>query len=169
MYRKVTVSLLLMMLLVACGSPTFYQPASNGYGFAEQRLEANRYRITFRGNSITPVSVVENYMLYRAAEVTLQSGYDYFEVADKKTNKSTRYFATYNDFGRPYYFRRYPYYFNDFGPYTADYRPIEEFTAAANIIMLNGRKPANRPDAYDARDVMQRLGPTIRRPSPPAP
>ena len=169
MYRTVAVSLLLMAVLVACGHPTFYQPASNGYGFAEQRLEDNRYRITFRGNSITPLPVVENYLVYRAAEITLQNGYDYFEIADKRTNKSTRYFATYNDFGRPYYLRRYPYYFYDFGPYTADYRPIEEFTATANVVMFRGSKPAGKTDAYDARDVIQRLGPTIRRPAPPPP
>ena len=166
MVRKVAASLLLA-LLAACGHPTFYQPAMDGYGFTEQRLEANRYRITFRGNSITPLPVVENYLLFRAAELTLQNGYDWFEIVDKKTSKSTRYLATYDDFGRPFYVRRYPYYWYDPGFSSVYYRPIDEFTATANVLMLNGPKPPNRTDAYDARDVIQRVGPTIRRPPPP--
>lgn len=164
MCRTILVSLLLA-LLAACGHPTFYQPATDGYGFVEQRLEANRYRVTFRGNSITPLPVVENYLLYRAAEITLQNGFDYFAIADKKTDKSTRYFATYDDFGRPYPFRRFPYRYYDSGFYTANYRPIEEFTTTANVLLFRGRKPADRADAYDARDVVQRLGPTILRPA----
>jgi hypothetical protein len=170
MYRTVLTALLLTAV-AACGHPTPYQVAANGYGFSDQRIEDNRYRITFSGNSLTPQPVVENYLLYRAAEITLANGYDYFEVADKQTNKSTRYLATYDDFGRPYYWRRYPYPYPFYGSgfHTADYRPIEQFTSTANVVLFRGRKPADKADAYDARDVAQRLRPTVQLPAPATP
>jgi hypothetical protein len=168
MYRTVLVAFLLTAV-AACGHPTPYQAAANGYGFSDQRIEDNRYRITFSGNSLTPQLVVENYLLYRAAEITLANGYDFFEIADKQTNKSTRYLATYDDFGRPYYWRRNPYPFYGSGFYTADYRPIEQFTSTANVVLFRGRKPADKADAYDARDVVQRLRPTVQLPAPATP
>ena len=48
--------------------------AGRGYGFSEQRIEDDRYRITFRGNSSTSRETVENSLLYRAAELTVQTG-----------------------------------------------------------------------------------------------
>lgn len=168
---RTVLAVMLLAAVTACGHPTPYQAVSDGYGFSDQRIEDNRYRITFRGNSLTSQQVVENYLLYRAAEITLANGYDYFEVADKQTNKTTRYLATYDDFGWPYSWRRRPppYYPYGSGLYTADYRPIEQFTATANVVLLHGSKPVSKANAYDARDVIQRLGPTILRPQPDTP
>ena len=73
---------LLVLLLAGCAVPTPYQPATKGYGYSEQQLESNRYRVTFSGNSVTPRDTVQNYLLYRAAEVTRESGHDYFTVVD---------------------------------------------------------------------------------------
>ena len=164
------IAALLVLLLTACAQPTPFQPSRDGYGYSEQRIEDNRYRIVFRGNSITPQQVVEDYMLYRAAEITLQNGYDYFIVADKETNKSTQYFATYTEPAFPYYG---PYYGRRFPPFgysplfeTGTYRPIERFTVSANVVLYRGTKPKDKSDAYDARDVIARLGPTIRYPAP---
>ncbi len=78
-------------LLTACATATPYQPAvSDRYGFEEQRIENNRVRITFRGNTLTDRETVETYLLYRAAEVTIQSGHDYFIVADRGTEEHSR-------------------------------------------------------------------------------
>lgn len=77
---------LLLAALVAGGCatrPTPYQPMLEGYGYSEQQLESNRYRVTFVGNEATSRSAVENYLTYRAAEITLQHGYDYFVVVEQ--------------------------------------------------------------------------------------
>jgi hypothetical protein len=167
--HRLALVLLVVLALSACAQPTPYQPARDGYGFSQQRLEDNRFRIVFSGNSLTPLPVVEDYMLYRAAELTLESGYDYFIVADKKTDKRTRYLASYYDpfpYYGPYYGRPYtPYWY---GPrfQTGDLRPIESFATTANIVLYRGKKPADNPEAYDAKDVIARLGPTIRYPEP---
>lgn len=160
----------LILLLAACAKPTPYQPAIDGYGFTEQRIEDNRYRITFHGNSVTSQQVVEDYMLYRAAELTREQGYDFFEIADKETDKDTRYLATYVDPFPPYY---YGYYGRRFYPYpvgpsirTGTYRPIVQYSVQANIVLYRGKKPPENVEAYDARDVIQRLRPTVRLPEP---
>lgn len=170
--RRLPFAAVLILLISACAQPTPYQPARDGYGFTQQRIEDNRYRIVFRGNSITPRQVVEDYMLYRAAEITLQSGYDYFIVADRQTDKSTQYSATFTDPGFPYYG---PYYWRRHPPFgyrpmfeTGTYRPIEQFTVSADVVLSRGTKPRDRVDAYDARNVIARLGPTVRYPEPPA-
>ena len=43
------------LALAACATPTPYGPADSarGYVFSEQQLDADRYRIMFRGNSLT--------------------------------------------------------------------------------------------------------------------
>ena len=158
---------LCVLFLAACAQPTPYQPATDGFGFSQQRIEENRFRINFSGNSVTPLPVVEDYMLYRAAEITVDRGYDYFEISDKDINKRTRYVATYVDPIGGYYWRRYPRYAVGTGISTGTYRPIDSYTSSANVVLFKGQKPADNPDAYDARDVIQRLGPTIRRPLPP--
>ncbi len=55
----------LALLLAGCVSPTPYAAKTDTeYGYSEQRLEENRYRITFAGNSETQRETVENYLLY---------------------------------------------------------------------------------------------------------
>src|SRR5689334_132254 len=74
-------------LATACSSvsSTLYQPAgvADKYGYAEQQLEHNKMRVTFNGNDRTDVTTVKKYVLYRAAEVTLNRGYDFFILADR--------------------------------------------------------------------------------------
>src|SRR5690349_6988649 len=80
-------------VLAACSTPTPYQPATSerGDGYTTQQIESNRFRISFRGNSVTSRQTVDTYMLYRAAEVTLQAGGDYFVIVNKDVDKNTGY------------------------------------------------------------------------------
>src|SRR5689334_5212700 len=95
MFRKALAAALLASsaLLAACASgPTPYQPGaanSNDRGYAESKIESDRYRISFKGNSMTDRETVENYLLYRAAELTLQNGYDVFTVVNRDTDKDS--------------------------------------------------------------------------------
>lgn len=149
------------MLLAACATPTAYQPARSGYGYSEQKIETDRYRVTFAGNSSTPRATVENYLLFRAAELTLASGYDYFALSDRSTEAETRYQQTVSGFGG---FGRYYW-----GPVTeigvSTGIPITEYAADADIVMFKGEKTAGDLRAFDARQVLENLGPTVRRPS----
>jgi hypothetical protein len=148
-------------LLAGCGGgPTPYQPAAGGYGYSEQQIEDNRYRVTFAGNDLTAPDTVQNYLLYRSAEITLDQGYDYFTMVDRNLDRSTTYWgsgpSTYLGTG----FGRHSGGFVGFGTSTA--RPIDSYTAYADIVLSKGEKPANEVNAYDARDVLSRLDATIQ-------
>jgi len=73
-------------LLAACAAvgPAQYGPAGAGnFGYSSMKIEADRYRITYRGSGGMPPEMVEDYALRRAAELTLANGYDWFRVASR--------------------------------------------------------------------------------------
>jgi hypothetical protein len=152
--------LTLGLLLAACAAPTPYQPADGGFGYSDQQLESNRYRVTFAGNSVTPRDVVQNYLLHRAAELTLEKGYDYFTVVRQDLERSTAYQGS--------GFTNAPVFFDShraigWGIGTTSYTayPIDSYAAFADIVLHKGEKPEDDPNAYDARDVLRQLGPTV--------
>jgi hypothetical protein len=165
-------------LLAACATSTPYQAAAPGnygrYGFEEQRIENNRVRITFRGNSLTQRETVETYLLYRAAEITLENGNDYFVVSSRDTEEHSqlRGVGTRNafPFDYRYYSPRWGWrtWSDPFWSEPAYYREVSRYEAIAEIATFDGRKPGGDPNAYDAREVMANLQGQIVRP-PPAP
>jgi hypothetical protein len=148
----------------ACATSTPYQPAHHGLGYSEQRLETNRYKIMFAGNAETPRRVVETYLLYRAAEVTLQNGYDYFVLTDQSTDKETSYTQTFSGGFGSYAWYPYSYWQPSAAVSGAESMPRSEYQAQASILVFKGSKPAADPEAFDARDLKANLEPTIVRP-----
>lgn len=147
-------------LLGACAAPTAYQPRTDGEGYSEQRIEEDRYRVSFSGNSVTPRETVENAVLVRAAELTRRHGYDYFMVLSEDVERETSYRTTYSPplgghLGcRPFCGHTYG------GFVTGTARPIDRYTAYAAILLRRGGTPDD-PQAYDAREVLQRLRPQV--------
>jgi hypothetical protein len=155
-------------LLAACATPTPYAASEpGGYGYSDSRIETNRFRVSFSGNSLTDRETVKTYLLYRASELTLEAGYDWFQVLDRETEKRTRYTSTGSPFGPPslFHYRYYhPYYgwYPYYDPFWTDrtYREITRYEASAEIFMGRGEKPDD-PNAFDAREVQTNLGPQI--------
>ncbi len=166
------------IVLAACTTATPYGPAegARGYGFSEQQIEQGRFRITFRGNSSTSRETVENSLLFRAAELTIDEGFDYFIVEERDTEARTSYSSSggtafYGRYGyghpfhRPYY--AFPYYAYGFGwgyPYDSYTREITRYSAIAFVTMHRGRKPQDNTRAFNARDVIDNLGPVVLGP-----
>src|SRR3546814_10899027 len=46
--------------------------------------------VSFSGNSLTSRETVERYLLFRAAELTVQQGFDHFILVDRNTDRKTR-------------------------------------------------------------------------------
>jgi hypothetical protein len=152
---------ILTLTLVACVTATPYQPARNGEGYSEQKIESNRYRVTFSGNASTPRQTVESYLLYRAAEVTMANGYDYFVLADQTTETQTSYtqtFSGFDDFGWYSWHPRF-----GVGATVGTSTPRTEYEGQVNIVMFKGRKPNTEVKAFDAREVKANLEPQIVR------
>jgi len=171
------------LALSACATATPYQPAQPGHsqagGYSEYRVESDRWRVHFAGNSLTSRETVETYLLFRAAELTVQNGYDWFSVVNRQTERDTRYVGTpdpwYSSRFGPYWGPHWRYYrrgaWSTWGPWGSpwgsdfDVREIDRYEADAEIVMGRGRKPAD-PSAFDAREVMTNLGPRIVAPAP---
>ena len=158
-------ALLAASLISGCTVPTPYAAAVDGKGYKEQQLESDRYRVSFTGNSATPRETVENYLLYRAAEVTLETGHDHFRIVKQEIESETVYRTTLSGISS-FGFRRFHYYYQPFaGDFaTATARPITSYEALANIIVISGEDNNQDDQTYDARDVIDKLGPTIVRP-----
>lgn len=171
---KICFIVVFIYTLSGCAAPTPYQPA-DPYGFSEQQLEDDRYRIRFRGNAQTEREVVENYLLYRAAELTLAKGYDYFLLADRSIDADTRYVYTLSAYPSYGYFHVYPHQRHRhqhrrlhrslfFEPSIEAAWPITRFEAVATIKLANGEPPADRVDAFNAAELTRHLEPLLKRP-----
>lgn len=162
---------LLLAALAGCATPTPYQPAAQSeFGYRTQQVGPDHYLITFTGNEVTPRETVETYLLYRAAQVTLDSGHDYFVLANKDTQRATDYWVSSDPFwGWPY--GGWGFYGPPFG-YDTTVTAMDSYKAFADIAVRKGPKPANLTNAYDARGVVDTLGPVIlqaaRQGRPPA-
>jgi hypothetical protein len=156
------------LALTACSTPTPYAPKQPGSytGYTDQKLDETRYRVTFTGNSVTPRETVEDYLLLRSAEVTLQSGYRYFVFDTRDTEAKTSYRSDFMGWpgwrGRGFWYRHtWPYYdpFFDGPPYdSVDTVPITRYQAYAEIVMLTPDQAKKDPRALDARDVVDHIG-----------
>ncbi|MCC7266355.1 MAG: hypothetical protein IT546_03330 [Caulobacteraceae bacterium] len=176
--------------LSACATATPYQPNIRGQqvsgGFSETQLEPDRFRVNFAGNSLTSRETVEGYLLFRAAELTVAEGYDYFVIVDRDTDRKTRTYVEPDPFYRPYwgpglgYWRphwryygvRYggwrswdPWYGDPFWGDRVDVRTVDKYEASAEIQMHRGAKPEGDPRAFDARAVMDSLRPRLQLPT----
>lgn len=179
-------ALMLTLMLFACMTATPYQPNISGQkvagGYSDTRLGNSRYQVSFEGNTLTSQDRVESYLLYRAAELTIQNGDDWFKLIDHTTEADRRTYVdryprvsrygSYYDYWRPhwsYYAGNdwvlwHPYGTSRFWSYDVDVRTVEKFKAQAEIKMGKGKMPKNGDRVFDARTVINDLGPTIERP-----
>lgn len=191
-------------ILAACATSTPYQPASKpgGFdGFSQTMIENDRARVTFGGNSLTERETVENYLLYRSAEIAVERGFDHFTLAERATEEKKRIQASpgaglYDPyFGYSFYRPRYGwsrgYAYSRFGgfygargrggfgrrgfgygspfgydPFFDDYdvREITKYRATAEVKFGRGSKPYNKDNAFNAKEVLENLAPTITYP-----
>ena len=115
--KPVLLAMTAALALSACATATPYGPAGMGsrYGYSDQRIDADRFRVSFAGNSVTSREQVEMSLLLRAAEVTLESGHDWFATVNRATDRDVRYSASPD----PFYYDRYSRYW---GPSWRYYR-----------------------------------------------
>ena len=170
--RSLLAAMALTLALGACATETPYQPRTQrgGFGYAESQIESNRFRVSFSGNSLTDRETVENYLLFRAAELTVQRGYDYFVVADRgvQGHSQLRSMGPYHVGFAPeyWYFTRrgwMPFY-DPFFDEPQSYEQVTRYEASSEIAMFHGSKPADNPNAFDAREVVSNLQAKVTRP-----
>jgi hypothetical protein len=175
-------------LLVSCSQATPYQPESASSavrgGYSHQQIAADQFRVRFHGNAQTSRETVEAYLLYHAAEVTLEQGGDWFRISDRTTEHTITREQRIDPLYRPWYGPGYRYWLPYWSyrlqgggwilwdpwraePFWADrldWREVEEFEATADISIGRGPLPGGDPRAYGARQVMADIGPQVVRP-----
>ncbi|MDG5487311.1 hypothetical protein NYR55_01540 [Sphingomonas sp. BGYR3] len=185
--KQLALATALTATLAACATPTPYRPATgSGYsrsGYSEQQIEPDRFQVMFSGNSVTSRETVERYLLYRSAQLTLEQGYDHFVLANRDTDKQSRTvvndwgggFGAFGGFG--YWGPRWRFggprwgygawspWYDPFWDRQIDVRTINKYEAMAEIVMGKGPKPRTDVRAFDARAVIESLGPTVRMPT----
>jgi hypothetical protein len=70
--------LLLVCIISACS--TTYHDAGLSGGFHEKNIEGNIWHARYAGNGYTYRETIQTYWLYRCTELTLEQGYDGFEI-----------------------------------------------------------------------------------------
>lgn len=184
--------------LSACATATPYQPATYTAagpqnGFYEAPLEQNRWRIGFAGNTVTSRQQVEDALLLRAAELTIQQGFDHFVAVNRATERDVRYQGSpglgsrfggglgyggfgYSRFGSPFWspywryhrpsfgWRHWDPFYDPFWDRDIDIREVDKYEATAEILMGRGAAPASDPRAFNAREVFANLSPRVPRP-----
>ena len=176
---------LALLAVSACTTAsTPYQPLSASSrvsgGYSDTRLGEGQYQVTFAGNALTSREKVESYLLFRAAELTLEQHYDWFVIVDRQVERQVRPDLLYDPwFARDYYYWRpywryyeprigwrswYPYYGDPFWNDGRDVRTVERYEATAEIRMGHGAMPATDVKAFDARDVVDQVGPYVEYP-----
>ena len=156
------------LALSACATgPAPYgpKPVDGGTGYTDTQLAQNRYRVTYTGTASTPRDVVENYLLFRAAQVTQGAGFAAFAFDDRDTKAHTTYFT--DDFGMwGFPHRHFGWYWSGWDD-PATTTAITRYEAYAEIVMLTADQAKSDPRALLANDVLQRLGPKVLPPPPP--
>lgn len=143
------------LALTACASLVPYgaQRGAGGQGYSEQRIENNRYRVTYNG--VGAAGRVADWALVRAADVTTEQGYDWFEITQSWTDGRpggaggvSPSVSVGGSTGR-------------YGGYSAsgvgvglglNFSGPQPTSTTLEIVLGRGPKP-DRPNAYDARSV----------------
>ena len=149
------------LVLSACASLAPYGPqqSARGQGFSEQQIETNRFRVVYNG--VGAPGPVADRALFRAAQLTVDQGYDWFEVTQRwidgrpDSAGGVRPSVSIGAGGGRY------------GGWSTsgvgvglgfDLSGPQPTSTTLEIVMGHGAKP-DRPDAYDARRVQDALRP----------
>ena len=150
------------LTLSACATP--YGKYGLLGGFSDARIDENTFSISVDTNGFTSQQTTSMQALYRAAELTIENGFDYFFISGGANNSTSMVMAipgsstsntTVNAYGSTAYSRT-----------TTTSAPIAVmpmvFPNSTLIIKsFKGTKPEGQTNAYDARAVIKYLGPQI--------
>jgi hypothetical protein len=152
---------LAVALCALCGCATAYHSKGLTGGYSDSQLDATTYRVEFTGNGFTSRSRVENLMLYRCAELTVNGGHTHFAIlkGDTTAGTSDMYIpgartGSATIVGNSVYWNE----VHNPGVHI----PVTRYGATVLIRVFDGA-PAEIPGAIDARSLMFYLGPSIGR------
>jgi len=139
MLKKLAAVTICLVLTGCLG--TEYQPEGFTGGYTDEMTGPNTATVEFKGNGFTKSNVAKKFSMRRAAELTLQKGFDYFLIEGRENSTKQVKMAS-NIQCNTYGFSTTC---NDYGGGT-----IEKPGSSLNIRMFKGKAP-NKTGYYDAR------------------
>lgn len=159
-----------VIFITACAGPTHYHPSLEGTGYSDHKLSDDRYRVSFTANSLTNRNKVGQFLIYRAAQIALESNKENFVVLDQDGQDfSLPDYARGSKTYRHHYFEHHHLWFGDDKTPTEELatptlEPLARYTATITIMLYSEGDPPVEGKAYNAREVIEVLGNTIVRP-----
>ena len=150
-------SIAAIALLAGCATP--YQPSGLSGGFSETQLDANVFRVSFRGNGYTGQERAQEMALLRSAELTLSNGFSYFVIVEDSSRTEyssvvtpTQYqtTGTLSTYGNTSYL-------NAQTRTTGGQTFVIASPSVSNTIVCFGDRPKNYSLVYDAQFVYSSL------------
>ena len=142
---------LMVVFLGGCGATRYRRHTGWKGGYVDARLSEDTFKVSFAGNSLTAGATAEIYLMYRCAELTAGAGYDYFQIV-KTVGRWTPWPAetlAVSSETAPWW---------DWAPDHEEQHGGGEHGAIIKV--SKGERPQA---AYDAKQLIRFLGPTIRR------
>lgn len=157
--------------IISCTTSFLEDQETGGFqtgGYSDRRINANTVALTFSATDRTDPMKVRSYLIYRAAEITMQNGYNSFIVTSSSfscvdisvmANTTDNYVPTmparlYNTYPSKYNIKSISY----SKPHSRySYSEPAGNSASAVIVMFKGRAPRGIENAYNANDVIARL------------
>ncbi|NOQ63345.1 MAG: hypothetical protein GQ582_02385 [Methyloprofundus sp.] len=92
--KKNTLIGLALTIIVSSGCATKYDTEktylSGGRGFYQEQLKNDVWRIDFTGNTYTDTETRHDYVLKKAAQITLKENYSFFKVIHRKSEQEIK-------------------------------------------------------------------------------
>jgi hypothetical protein len=173
MNRRVAALAFVAALAISSCATDSYHAYEAGEGYSEQRLGDETWRVSFVGSTLESQATVEQQLLRRAAELTVQNGFDWFAPSGQESQQEEEIVVTgerpvvnadsVGPVWRPRWRRRSASRWTDWDPQgalaTSDApeppppaaTSAQRYSAAAEISMGRGARP---PGAFDARAVL---------------
>ena len=172
--KRASLALCAGLILSACAAGAVYRPqgSEKDVGYSDQQITLTRYRVSFSGDPDTSRAQVEDYLLRRAAELTVKAGYSHFSFDHRTTEATTVPFAQQDSWnpdngltfsqGRRYQPKNKDYFGSwSFPAYLSpsDTQPVLRYTARSEVVMLTDEQAAKTPGALSAREILTHRAP----------
>lgn len=137
-------------------------PSRGGaFGYDARAVGADRWRVSFAGNTATPRAVVEDYLLYRAAEIAREAGTSSFVVVHRETEPVMRFRVSGFGVGAGRGLVGSTVFAATAFP--ADATPVTHYAAYLEIQFISGDASAGF-EVKDADDVLAAMASRLQRP-----
>lgn len=167
-----------LLLTAADQTPPMVPPAGPGV-FTSKQLRPNTFKLTVAGHTFTTRRQIEQYLAYRAAQLTIEQGGDWFTLTEDRAKTETADPIPARDPSAPRYSFRMKYFrpvwrhkaagaaaYERWSPFAGAPFPktIGDFEVTVDIVVRKGPMDDTDPLAFEARAVSDLL---INQVSPP--